>query len=152
MNPNAAVHNLTKTEIESLIPHRDPFLWIDEAFEIAPGRLFAKKYIDPQLDVFRGHYPGRPVLPGVLLCEAAMQAGALLIALQAEGALGTGQVPVATRLNNVKFKQMVRPGDTLDIAVDLTERVANAFFLTAAIKVGGKTVATLEFACAAADG
>lgn len=146
------VRQIAKSDIQSLIPHRDPFLWIDEATEISPGRLSARKHISPELDVFRGHYPGQPVLPGVLVCEAAMQAGALLIAMRAEGALRPGQVPVATRLNNVKFKQMVRPGDTLDIDVELVERVANAFFLTAKVKVAGKTAATLEFACAAADG
>ena len=149
---------LTKDEICRLIPHRDPFLWIDEVVEESEGRLVARKFVDPDLDVFRGHYPGRPVLPGVLLCEAAMQAGAVLVARV--GVAGQpyadsatpGRVPVATRMNNVKFRQMVRPGDTLEIEVALTERVANAFFLSARIGVAGKTAAQLEFACALASG
>ncbi|HEY2251182.1 MAG TPA: beta-hydroxyacyl-ACP dehydratase, partial [Planctomycetaceae bacterium] len=85
--------------------------------------------------------------PGVLLCEAAMQAGAVLIARQATAAQLPGRVPVATRINNVKFRQMVRPGDQLVIDVELTERLADAFFLKATIKVEGKTAAQLEFAC-----
>ena len=141
---------LNREEICRLIPHRDPFLWIDEVVEESANRLTARKFVAPDLDVFRGHYPGQPVLPGVLLCEAAMQAGAVLIARQSGEALAPGRVPVATRINNVKFRQMVRPGDWLDIEVELTERLADAFFLKAKIKVGGKSAAQLDFACALA--
>ena len=144
---------LTRDEICRLIPHRDPFLWIDEVVEESANALLARKFISPELDLFRGHYPGRPILPGVLLCEAAMQAGAVLIARQGLSAgeagpsLPAGRVPVATRINTVKFRQMVRPGDTLEIEVALTERLGDAFFLSARIKVAGKTAAQLEFAC-----
>ena len=141
---------LTREEICRLIPHRDPFLWIDEVVAESANRLTARKFVAPELDVFRGHYPGQPVLPGVLLCEAAMQAGAVLIARQAGDAHAAARVPVATRLNNVKFRQMVRPGDSLDIEVELTERLADAFFLKARITVDGKLAAQLEFACALA--
>jgi 3-hydroxyacyl-[acyl-carrier-protein] dehydratase len=137
---------LTREEICRLIPHRDPFLWIDEIVEEAPGRLVARKFLAPDLDVFRGHYPGQPVLPGVLLCEAALQAGAVLIARQG-AVVPAGHVPVATRVNHVKFRQMVRPGDTIEIEVELTERLADAYFLKSKIKTAGKTAATLEFAC-----
>jgi 3-hydroxyacyl-[acyl-carrier-protein] dehydratase len=145
---------LSKDEICRLIPHRDPFLWIDEVVEESATSLVARKFVSAELDVFRGHYPGRPVLPGVLLCEAAMQAGAVLIARQglaggeASDSPPAGRIPVATRINNVKFRHMVRPGDTLEIAVELTERLAGAFFLSARIKVAGKTAAQLDFACA----
>ena len=140
---------LTKQQICELIPHRDPFLWLDEVVEVTETKIHARKHVDPQIDVFRGHYPGQPILPGVLMCEASMQAGAVLIARLPGGAVGANQVPVATRINNVKFKHMVRPGDTLDIHVELTERLANAFFLTARVQVAGKTVVTLDFACTA---
>lgn len=141
---------LTKEDICRLIPHRDPFLWIDAVIDESEGRLVARKFISADLDVFRGHYPGQPVLPGVLLCEAAMQAGAVLIArrlMAAENPADTSRVPVATRMNNVKFRQMVRPGDTLDIEVELTEQLADAYFLKAKISVAGRTSAQLEFAC-----
>jgi 3-hydroxyacyl-[acyl-carrier-protein] dehydratase len=147
---------LTKDDICCLIPHRDPFLWIDEVVEESENRLVARKFVDPGLDVFRGHYPGQPVLPGVLLCEAAMQAGAVLIArlgplARQDGDSATaGRVPVATRINNVKFRQMVRPGDMLEIEIELKERLAGVFFLSARIQVSGKTAAQLEFACALA--
>jgi 3-hydroxyacyl-[acyl-carrier-protein] dehydratase len=136
---------MNRQEIERLIPHRPPFLWIDEIVEISDASVHAQKFLDPGLDVFAGHYPAYPVLPGVLLCEAALQAGALLIA-RLEPTPGE-RVPVVGRLNNVKFKRMVRPGETLDIHVELIEKVANAWFLRGRTAVGGQTCCSLEFAC-----
>lgn len=135
-------------DIQQRIPHRDPFLWIDEVAEIGDGRIVARKFLDPQLDVFRGHYPHFPILPGVLQCEAAFQAGAILIA-ETEP-LAEGHVPVVTRVNNVKFRRPVRPGETMEIEARITERLANAFFLQATVRVERQTAARLEFACAAA--
>ena len=140
---------MQREEIEKLIPHRDPFLWIDEVVEISESRIVARKKVAESLDVFRGHYPDYPVLPGVLLCESVFQAGAILISSLA--AVKPGQVPVVTRINNTKFRKMVRPGDVLDIEADLTERMANAFFLTGKVSVEGKTAVRLEFACAGAE-
>jgi 3-hydroxyacyl-[acyl-carrier-protein] dehydratase len=139
---------LNKAEIEAAIPHREPFLWVDEVLEIDEQRVVARKFVDPQLDVFRGHYPHFPVLPGVLQCEMCFQAGAILISRLE--AVDAGQVPVVTRINNVKFRQLIRPGETVDIEVELTERVANAYFLTGKISSAGKVCTRLEFACTAA--
>lgn len=135
-------------QIQQLIPHRPPFLWVDEVVELTGTRIRARKFLDPQLDVFAGHYPQHPVLPGVLQCEAALQAAAILIAAIAPPA--AGRIPVATRLNDVKFRRMCRPGETLDIDVELTERLAQAYYLRGTVSVGGQTAARLEFACAAA--
>jgi 3-hydroxyacyl-[acyl-carrier-protein] dehydratase len=137
---------VNQSDIEKLIPHRPPFLWLDEIVAQGEKRLHARKLVDPQLDIFQGHYPQFPVLPGVILCEAAFQAGAVLIATQAE--VPAGQIPVVTRLNNVQFRRMVRPGDTLDIEVELTEKLANAWFLSGKVSVAGKVAVRLEFACA----
>ena len=134
--------------IQQQIPHRPPFLWVDEVVSIDDTRIHARKRIDPDLDVFRGHYPAFPVLPGVLQIEAAFQAGALLIARISPPV--PDAVPVVTRLNNVQFRQLVRPGDVLDIEVELTERLGNAFFLKGKTLVGGKTTVRLEFACSLA--
>lgn len=140
---------MNQEEIQKCIPHRPPFLWLDEVTEITDSRIHARKYLDPELDVFAGHYPDYPVLPGVLQCEAAFQAAAVLISKL--DAVADGQVPVATRLTNTKFRRMVRPGETLDIEVELTERLANAFYLTGKVSVDGQTATRLEFACAATD-
>lgn len=139
---------MNRTDIEAVIPHRDPFLWIDEVVSISDTKIHARKLIRPDLDVFRGHYPHFPILPGVLQLEACFQAGAILVARTQ--AVEDGQVPVVTRVNNTKFRSMVRPGDTLDIEVELTERVANAFFLTGKVSVDGRVTVRLEFACTAA--
>ncbi|MCA8997192.1 MAG: 3-hydroxyacyl-ACP dehydratase FabZ [Planctomycetaceae bacterium] len=141
--------SLTQAQIQEFIPHRDPFLWIDEVVELTETRIHARKKVSEDLDVFRGHYPHFPVLPGVLQCEAAFQAGAILIAQQMP--TGSDQVPVVTRLNNVQFRKMVRPGDTLDLEVELTEKVSNAFFLKGKVSVNGKVTVRLEFACSAAS-
>lgn len=140
---------MNRQEIENLIPHRDPFLWIDEVLELSDTRIVARKQISKGLDVFRGHYPHFPILPGVLQLESAFQAGAILIAKTQQ--LGEGKIPVVTRVNNTKFRNMVRPGDVLNIDVELTETLSNAFFLTGKVTVDGKTTVRLDFACAAAD-
>ena len=140
---------MTRDDIQQVIPHRDPFLWLDEIVELTETRIHARKTLSPDLPVFTGHYPSFPVFPGVLQLEAAMQAGAVLIAKSAT--IAPGKVPVATRINNVQFRRMVRPGETLDIEVELTERLSNAYFLTGKVSVGGQVSVRLEFACAAAD-
>lgn len=138
---------LTREAIEQLIPHRQPFLWVDEVLECSEQSIVARKSLPADLDVFRGHYPGFPVLPGVLLCEAAFQAGAILIARTAAPA--ADQVPVVTRIQSVQFRRLVRPGDTITLQVEITERLANAWFLKGKVLVDGQTAARLEFACTA---
>lgn len=143
-----APRTLSRIEIEQLIPHRAPFLWLDEVTELTETKIVGRKLVPPDLDVFTGHYPAFPVLPGVLQCEAAFQAGAVLIAATSPPV--DGQVPVVTRLNNVQFRKLVRPGDTLELEVELTEKLANAFFLKAKVSVSGKVTVRLEFGCALA--
>ena len=140
---------MTREQIEQQIPHRDPFLWLDEVVSVSDTAIHARKLVRPDLDVFRGHYPSFPVLPGVLQVEAALQAGAVLIATVAPPE--EGQVPVVTRMNQVQFRRIVRPGEVLDLHVELTERLANAFFLKAKVSVEGKLTVRFEFACAAAN-
>lgn len=139
---------MTRDEIERRIPHRSPFLWLDEVVALTERSIHARKFLAPELDVFQGHYPGFPILPGVLQCEAAFQAGAVLISTLAD--VPAGSAPVVTRQNNTQFRRMVRPGETLDIEVELTEKLANAWFLSGKVSVGGKVSTRLEFACAMA--
>ena len=132
-------------EILAAIPHRDPFLLLDEIVSCDGRRIVCRKRFTGGEYFFTGHYPGRPITPGVLLCEAAMQAGAVLLSRQPEA---TGQgVPVATRMNDVRFKRPVRPGDEIEIEVELVERLAQAWFLKAKVTRAGQLAARLEFAC-----
>ncbi len=140
---------MQRHEIEQRIPHRDPFLLVDEVVETAENRIRGIKRFTGDEYFFAGHYPGNPIVPGVLLCEAAMQCGAILLADLVEPR--DDRVPVATRMNNVRFKRMVKPGDTITLDVELTDRVADAFFLTAKVSVDGKTAVRLEFACTLAS-
>ncbi len=136
-------------EIKQCIPHRDPFLWLDEVTEISEKHIVARKLLAPGLPVFQGHYPNFPVFPGVLQCEACFQAGAVLISRLVP--TGTDQVPVVTRLNNVQFRRMIRPGETIEVTAELTEQVSNAFYLKGKVTVDGKVTARLEFVCTATN-
>ncbi|MCA9076218.1 MAG: 3-hydroxyacyl-ACP dehydratase FabZ [Planctomycetaceae bacterium] len=138
---------MNREEIQRHIPHRPPFLWLDEVVAVDETTIHARKLITDDLEVFRGHYPDFPVLPGVLQCEAIMQAGAVLIAQSMD--VGEGKVPVATRMKNVQFRKLVRPGDTLEIEVSITERLQETFFLKGKASVDGKVTTRLEFACTA---
>ena len=135
-------------EIYAAIPHRPPFLLVDEIVEQTDSRIVCTKTFTGEEDFFAGHYPDFPLVPGVLLCEAAMQCGAVLLSKH----LGNtdGKAPVATRMNNVRFKRIVRPGETIRMEVELTERLADAFFLKAKVIVEGKVAVRFEFACTAA--
>jgi 3-hydroxyacyl-[acyl-carrier-protein] dehydratase len=136
---------MSREEIEAAIPHRRPMLLLDEIVEREAERIVCRKTFQEDEFFFQGHYPGMPLVPGVILCEAAMQTGAVLLADQL--AAGGDGAPVATRMNNVKFRQMVRPGDTIDIEVTLNERVSDAFFMTAKVSTGGKVAVRFDFAC-----
>lgn len=136
--------------IHAAIPHREPFLLVDEIVEKGPARIICRKTFRGDEFFFQGHYPQFPLVPGVLLCEAGMQAGAILLSDQPGNQ--RGGVPVATRLGDARFKQMVLPGDAITIEVDLVERLADAFFLKAKVSCRGKVAARFEFACMLARG
>jgi len=129
--------------IHAAIPHRSPMLLLDEVVEQGDDKIVCRKEFRDDEFFFQGHYPGFPIVPGVILCECAMQAGAVLLSSLLQEGEG---VPVATRLNDVKLKKMIQPGDTIDIEVALNERMANAFFLKAKVTCGGKVAVRFEFA------
>jgi 3-hydroxyacyl-[acyl-carrier-protein] dehydratase len=151
---------MTREAVLAAIPHRDPFLLIDEVVSQDERRIHCRKRFTGDEFFYAGHYPSFPLTPGVLLCEAGMQAGAVLLskftARQAgeggavEGGTG-GKVPVATRIDSVRFKRMVRPGESIDVEVELVERLADAFFMKAKITCGGEVAARFEFACTLAE-
>lgn len=132
-------------EIKSAIPHREPFLLIDEIVEQSESRIVCRKTFSGEEFWYRGHYPDFPITPGVILCEAAMQAGAVLLSKLVVDS--TDSVPVATRANNVQFKKMVLPGDTIELEVELVERLSTAFFMNAKVTVDGKVACRFDFAC-----
>jgi len=130
------------------IPHRPPFLWLDQIIELTNDTIRARTSISYELDVFKGHYPDYPIMPGVLLCEAVFQAGALLIAENLHDTPERTGIPVLTRILSAKFKREVRPGDCIEITAALKEQVGPAWFLKGSVQVAGKTTVQVEFACA----
>jgi 3-hydroxyacyl-[acyl-carrier-protein] dehydratase len=140
---------MNREQIESAIPHRPPMLLVDEVVWRDEKRIVARKTFRADEFFFQGHYPNEPIVPGVILCEAAMQAGAILLSqhLPDDGA----GVPVATRMNDVKFRRVTRPGETIELEVALVERLADAFFMQAKVTCEGKVAVRFEFACTVAE-
>jgi len=155
-----APRRLDRSQIEAILPHRAPFLWLDEVTELQfdasrglgetnpPPTIRTRTYLAPELELFRGHYPQFAVLPGVIQLEICFQAGAILLAHVAPPA--PGEVPVVTRVDNVRFRQMLRPGMTAEAAVVLEERAGRAFRMTGVLTAEGKNAARVEFVCTTA--
>lgn len=143
ISPPSAVL-LTRADIEKLLPHRPPMLLLDEVLSRTEDTLIARKKFLPDEFFFQGHYPHYPLVPGVIMCEAGMQAGAILLHQFVDDA---SKVPVATRLNEVKFKRMVTPNETIEIEAKLNERLADAFFLSVKITCEGKLCTRFDFGC-----
>ena len=135
---------MTASEITAAIPHRPPMLLVDSVVEQNEQTIHCQKTFHADEYFFQGHYPDEPIVPGVILCECAAQCGAILLSSRVGDQPG---VPVLTRMNDVKFKQIVRPGDTIDMNVTLDDVVSNAFFLTGKVSVAGKLAVRFNFAC-----
>jgi len=130
-------------EALALIPHRPPFLFLDEILERSTTRIKALKTLDPEEPYLTGHFPGHPIMPGVLLCECIFQAGAAL--LFGRGAIPSGTVPVLAKIQNARFRRPVRPGARLVIEAEISEEIANAVIMKGAITVDGHNVVRTEF-------
>jgi 3-hydroxyacyl-[acyl-carrier-protein] dehydratase len=135
------------------IPHRPPFLWVDKIVTLGENSIETEKYIPEDLAVFQGHYPHYPLVPGVLLCEAVFQTGAILIAEKSArdgGAAGPDPqetIPVLTRIYKAKFKNQIQPGTTIRIAVDLLDVVGQAWLLKGKVFAGPGVALQVEFGC-----
>jgi 3-hydroxyacyl-[acyl-carrier-protein] dehydratase len=106
-----------RAEIEEILPHRHPFLLLDEVLELEPGvRVVARKTVLD--DDCAGHFPGNPIMPGVLMVEALAQAGAVAVLAEAEH---RGKLALFAGIDGVRFKRLVRPGDELTLACELEQ-------------------------------
>ncbi len=140
-------------EVLATIPHRPPFLFIDEIKEVRADGAICTRTFRVDEPFYAGHYPGNPITPGVLLCESVFQTGAVYLTrkLQAEGSAHDGKTPVLCRIEEAKFKGMVKPGDTVVIEVKHVETLQQFHFLTGTVRRDGKAVLTLRFALALVD-
>ncbi len=108
---------LSNIDIQNILPHRYPFLLIDKVVEFEEGkRIVAIKNVTANEPQFTGHFPGNPIMPGVLICEALAQAGAVMLLSMPEN---KGKLGVFTGINNFKFRRQVVPGDTLTLTAEL---------------------------------
>lgn len=136
--------------VTDLIPHRPPFLFVDEIVAETADSLVARRTFRADEDFYRGHYPSQPITPGVLLCEAVFQTGALLMARRAKaaGAGEQGGVPLLARVSEVKFRNPVFPGETIEITTKIKEIVGGFTMMAGSIKSGDKRVLSVDFAVA----
>jgi len=124
------------------LPHRYPILLVDRIIEIDPGkRIVGLKNVTINEPFFQGHYPGEPVMPGVLILEAMAQAGALLLLMDHKF---KGRIPLFGAIDNVKFKRMVTPGDQLVSTLELEWFRGTVGKMKGTARVDGQIAATME--------
>jgi beta-hydroxyacyl-ACP dehydratase FabZ len=130
-------------QITNFLPHRYPFLLVDRIVEIQPEKIIGIKNVTINENFFQGHFPNKPVMPGVLICEAMAQVGAIF-AHNAQGGMDNNKVFVLTGLDKVKFKRPVEPGDQLRIELTCLKRRGAFWKMAGMVTVEGKLVAQAE--------
>ena len=138
---------IERNEIETLIPHRPPFLWIDRVEELEPGvRCVAVKLVDPADPIFAGHFPAKPILPGVLLIEAVAQTAGVMLGSAApqDGDKNPGKVALLAAVNRFKFLKPVTPGQELRIETKKLTEAGQMAYVGGTVWVGEEMVATGE--------
>jgi len=127
-------------DILAAIPQRPPFLFIDKIIKKEGNSVTTQRKLREDEYFFQGHFPGNPIMPGALLCEACFQTGAILMGADKKPGLG-----VVTRIKDTKFKNFARPGDTLTITVVLDDKIANAYYMRGTIWVDDKLILKTTF-------
>jgi len=142
----AAQTDIEIREILARIPHRYPFLLIDRAEEYRPGEsIVGIKCVTFNEEFFQGHFPGNPVMPGVLVIEALAQTGAVLMSKTLDVDV-EGKAIMFMSIDEARFRQPVRPGDVLKLHVEVLKTRGDIYKFKGRALVGGKVVAQAEFA------
>ena len=139
-----------REQIEAIIPHREPFLFLDEVLELEPGvRVVARKSVRGDEWFFPGHFPGRPIMPGVIMVEALAQAGAVAVLAEEQN---RGKLALFAGIDDVRFKRIVAPGDELTLTCEIESVRGPVGRGRATATVNGELAVrgTLTFATAAA--
>lgn len=134
---------MNREEIKTILPHREPMLLVDEAYLDENGVAHGLYNVKGDEWFLQGHFPGNPIVPGVIQCEMAGQTCCVLLADKMENA-----TPLYTGMNNVKFKTPVKPGDTIEFECTLVKEKAPFYFVKGVGRVGGKLCMSGEFSFA----
>jgi 3-hydroxyacyl-[acyl-carrier-protein] dehydratase len=142
---------MDQAEIRRLLPHRYPFLLVDRVVEIIPGqKLIAYKNVTANEDFFNGHFPGHPVMPGVLILEALAQASGIL-AYRSEGVDPREKVTYLMAIDGARFRKPVVPGDRLQLEIEVVKQKGPVWKTKGTATVDGAKVAEAEFLATMAD-
>ena len=135
---------LDRDLIKDYLPHRDPMLFVDRVIALDEDRIIIESDVDADAAYFKGHFPGMPIMPGVLIIETVAQAGALLISLSK--GLSDDKFIAFSNVDAVKFRRPVKPGDMITVEVNI-EKIRLPFYkFSGTAKVEGQVAATLKFA------
>lgn len=134
---------MNREEIMTILPHREPMLLLDDVENI-DGTAIGHYTIRGDEFFLKGHFPGNPIVPGVILCEMLAQSACVLM----RGAMTEGKLPVYTGLNNVKFRSPVRPGDTVQMQCRIKRAKHPFYFAEGTVTVDGRLCAGAEFSFA----
>lgn len=134
---------MNQEEIKQVIPHRDHMLLVQEAEKTSDTTSRGKYTVSGEEFFLKGHFPGNPVVPGVILCEMMAQSSCVMLADKV-----SGKTPYFTKMDNVKFKGMVKPGDTLVTECELTRSRGNFYFISAKGYVNDKLCVSADFSFA----
>ncbi|MBB1472112.1 MULTISPECIES: 3-hydroxyacyl-ACP dehydratase FabZ [unclassified Luteimonas] len=148
MTPPAVQLPIGVNAIRTMLPHRYPFLLVDRVVEFeAHRRVLAYKNVTVNEAYFQGHFPDRPVMPGVLVVEALAQAGGVLTQLS-QGGTAEGRLSYLVKIDNARFSRMVEPGDRLDLEVTIKREIRNMTLYCGLASVDGEQVACADILCA----
>jgi 3-hydroxyacyl-[acyl-carrier-protein] dehydratase len=138
------MENLSTKNIQELLPHREPFIFIDKLVSIEKGCVTASKYIKKDEEYLKGHFPGKPIMPGVLIVESMAQTSGIACAKYNNSLDSPGGIYFLSRISDIKFKYPVFPGATLIIKAEVKQHFSSFFKVQASCEVNGKIVAEGE--------
>jgi 3-hydroxyacyl-[acyl-carrier-protein] dehydratase len=130
------------------LPHRPPFLFVDRIIDRTESSIVTEWHVPHDLECFKGHYPGHPVLPGVIACEFTFQSAAIFFTDPCSKKAAPGSIPVLARIEEARFKKVVQPGETLLAEVELEESLPNVRYMRARVSSNGEIVLRLKFVVA----
>lgn len=139
---------MNRSDIEAIIPHREPFILVDEVTEMDDEHIVAHKFVRADEYYFQGHFPEMPVMPGVLIVESMAQAGAIVALKKPEN---KGKIAFFAGIDKVRFKKSVFPGDTMRLEVRMTRQRGPIGFGEGKAYVGDSLCASAEIMFAVGD-